>query len=1100
VGEGGDGPFPIQVGRGPRAVEGLLLAELAPLLEAARRDPSLLRLPVRVVVPSRSLRAHLCALLVRHFGGAVAGVLVQTLHALALEIAERGGAAPTASDALFPVLVRQHARREPPLCERLDALIDGYALVAGDVADLLDAGFGPEDVEPIDDALVELARFPALLDRARALVRVAAGVRSAMEALGIGHRARLVEGALDRLAANAQQVLPARAVFVHGFAEATGLRAELLEALARRCGARFFLDEPPEPGGDPHAEVRWPFSARLRQRLEGVAPAAVGGVAAPPRIQAIEARGAHAEIRAVAERIRARLDAGEPAEGLALVSRDLAGYRTAIRQHFDRLGIPFSGVGESGSVGAVRRRVQALLELLSAGGGVPADRWLDASAPLGPDEDSEARADLRLGLRHVGAVRLGDVAGLRPGPGDLLLPAVGSWRDEADGDGTPRAGRRVLGAGDLARAVAAAGRVQAQLERLWGETRLGSRLERLRELLCEALRWRSDLAECAPVLVCLDALGADLPAAFEIGADDFRLLLRRVFEEVGRQPIGGLGGGVQVLNVMEARSRTFAALFLVGLNRDVFPRSVPPDPLLPDRVRRQLSVLLPDLPIKATGYDEDRYLFAQLLSSSPDVTVSWQAVTDDGKDCPRSTFVERLRWSTGDFASVGAASLLGPPRPSDASGQARRAATVYEAAIRAGLHAGAAQFEDALGIACQELDFELQATLPRVGFPGSKSGRLAVLREFEATAERREVLGPYFGFTGARPAGGDPRSAALYVTTVENVARCPWQTFLSRLLKLEAPPDPLEALPGSDPRLLGTVVHAVLEEIVRDALGPGPDTLEAARRRPPAPVAWPEPAELAERIHSAAARVLAAEGIALAGLARILAQQVAPFLERARELDWADGVARGVVAAELDAAIARTDASGGPREIRFRADRVDAVGGELVLTDYKTGRPISDAVKAATRAGHLLASVARGANLQAVAYALAAGGPGGTGRFLFLGEDVLRDAAVVPVRANQEDLVDAFDAALAAVTRAWDVGAFVPRLTTDGFARDNASCDRCELAIACLRRDSASRGRLQRWIEAQGPDASAASAPERALLAVWRLGDPKSSPSDSGGR
>ena len=67
----------------------------------------------------------------------------------------------------------------------------------------------------------------------------------------------------------------------------------------------------------------------------------------------------------------------------------------------------------------------------------------------------------------------------------------------------------------------------------------------------------------------------------------------------------------------EARARTFDHLFLIGLNRDVFPRSMREDPLLPDDLRRILQRVLPDVPIKRAGFDEERYLFAQLLSARP---------------------------------------------------------------------------------------------------------------------------------------------------------------------------------------------------------------------------------------------------------------------------------------------------------------------------------------------------------------------------------------------------------------------------------------------------------------------------------------------------
>ena len=74
-------------------------------------------------------------------------------------------------------------------------------------------------------------------------------------------------------------------------------------------------------------------------------------------------------------------------------------------------------------------------------------------------------------------------------------------------------------------------------------------------------------------------------------------------------------------------------------------RAILDDALLPDDVRRQLSVLLPDIPIKSRGFAEEHYLFAQLLSSSPRVTLSWQAVSDDGKARSPSPLVEATRVS-----------------------------------------------------------------------------------------------------------------------------------------------------------------------------------------------------------------------------------------------------------------------------------------------------------------------------------------------------------------------------------------------------------------------------------------------------------------------
>ena len=73
--------------RGALATERRLLVEVDRL---ATRDLDDLGAPVRIIVPSRSLRLHLMRRLVRK-RGAVAGVVIQTMGGLAREIMERVG-------------------------------------------------------------------------------------------------------------------------------------------------------------------------------------------------------------------------------------------------------------------------------------------------------------------------------------------------------------------------------------------------------------------------------------------------------------------------------------------------------------------------------------------------------------------------------------------------------------------------------------------------------------------------------------------------------------------------------------------------------------------------------------------------------------------------------------------------------------------------------------------------------------------------------------------------------------------------------------------------------------------------------------------------
>ncbi|HEV3457019.1 MAG TPA: hypothetical protein VHG32_10700, partial [Thermoanaerobaculia bacterium] len=169
-GAGGGALSGVVVCHGPLAAEALLLARLDALAAEARREPARLALPVRVVVPSRSLRRHVAAQLVQPVsaaapGGAeglprvvrparpaMAGVMVQTLFGLACEILERAGMRAARGALLFETLVERAARGDDAL-RGLGDLVDGFLAAAPAVADLLDAGLEPELAEALDEAL-----------------------------------------------------------------------------------------------------------------------------------------------------------------------------------------------------------------------------------------------------------------------------------------------------------------------------------------------------------------------------------------------------------------------------------------------------------------------------------------------------------------------------------------------------------------------------------------------------------------------------------------------------------------------------------------------------------------------------------------------------------------------------------------------------------------------------------------------------------------------------------------------------------------------------------------------------------------------------------
>ena len=1073
----------LRVGRGAIAVEELLLADLGSLLASSTAEIGWLTEPVVVVVPSQSLRLHVAARLVERRGRAVTGLEVVTLHALASGILVRRGERPPAAAPLLPVLVRRFARRERALRASLDSLVDGYGALVGTVRDLLDAGFEATHAEALAELLAEQGTG-AEGERARAVVRTAAAVAAEIERSGHGGEARLLRRAAELLREAPEGALPARGVLVHGFADATGVATDLIEALARQRGAWVYLDLPPDPAAGGREDAAGEFGRRFRDRLAGVAPpeSASGTPPVAGKVELFRAPGIRAEVREVARRVRSLLDAGTPPEGIGVVARDLAPYRDTLQIDFRRLAVPFSALATAGSRSAAGRRVALLAELLRRGGAVPAEVWLAAAPDL-------ADFDLRLACHALGAPRLTDVAALDlaailPRGADLPLPVRrGLAESDASGEGEGRPvapHRRVRGA-RIREVLARAAVMVRQLERWPATARLAAHLESLRHLLRDGLRWREETAGAADVAVGLDHLARTLPSAMELAREEFVLLVGAVLDGIGATRLGGAGAGIQVLTVVEARGRTFSHLFVVGLNRDVFPRPIGEDPLLPDRLRLAIERdALPQMPIKRQGFDEERFLFAQLLSASPRVTLSFLACDDDGRARPPSPLVERLRLAGvgGEVPLVGEALALeapATPRPA------------LESAILAGLHGSREEFARVLEVACAEA-WGAGATPSPAALA---AGRLAVLEEIDpdrrtaAGRARAATLGPYFGFLGPPSVAADPRRRDPAVTTAEDMARCPWQAFLRSLLRVEPPPDALAALPGVDPPLLGRAVHRVLERIVRDAAPGVAARLEEALAASPVAVAWPEPERLAAILGEVCGELVRAVGPPLPGLATVVGEQARPFLATAERCAFAGGASM-VLGAEVEGNVGLADAAGRERALPFRADRAEAAAGRVVLTDFKTGTYPWDAADAGRRREKLREAVAGGTALQAAAYASADPGGATVGRYLFLAPDLDDERRSCEVGGSDRDILDAFADAVRVVLRCWDEGSFFPRLEEPDRQEEPRRCSVCEVREACLRGDSGARRRLAAWVgreRGQPPDAPAAAS----LLALWRL-------------
>jgi len=1096
------------IARGARAAEGRLVDEVLAAHEErlaafrAGRGDALAR-PLRIVVPSRSLREHLSAALVRRAGRSLAGVLVQTQRALAHAVLERAGEAPPAGDALLPVLVRRCACDEgalEPLVEQLD---EGLRIVEAAVRDLLDAGFSASSYEAALDALADAPEVgPVAQERARAVVRVALGTLRGLDALGLGHRSSLLARAREIVAECGSDALPTAALWVHGFADATGLVAEWIEALVRSFAGCVVVDAPPDPAVAERFEDEFPRPFVERMDLL----AAREEVAAPdpgPSLELLRAPGTTSEVRAVAARVRALLDQHARPESIGIVARRLEPYRAALDAQLGRLAIPFSVIGARAGADAGSRRAAALVRLLADCERASTDCWLSADA--GTVSGAREDGDLRVALHALGAGRLRDVVALDLASAfsgsSLALPVRRGLLEEDGASDAKEEGsratrrvnrRRAIERRALEAAQARARRVVARLDGWPARAPVGEHLRVFASLLEEDLGLRRDAEACVRVLDATHQLRAGLPEALPLDRDEMALLLERALQASAEPSLGGAGAGVRVLSATHARGCTFEHLFVLGMNRNGFPRGVVEDALVPDVLRRRLRDVLPEMPIKERARDEERHLFAELVSSSPRVALAWQHVSDEGRERPESPYIVRLGLLRSDLPRVTAPMLFEAPSEDPVWGEAPRPA--HEHAALAGLAGARSSLELPRELALREVRSELPAAPDPPEPEAIARFHLSVLDELDPRRSDAPRLGPWFGFAG-NPIDGD---AVLSATRLQDLARCGWQAFLRRELGLEPVPDALDALPAPDALARGRVAHLALERIARAVFGEAaPTTLAEAVARGPIRVPWPDDAELAALLRDAAREVARDDGVWLPGFAAALARNVAPWLDAARAVDWRDPEGLAVLGVEVTGEVLLRDGADRERRLHFRADRADLdARGVLRLTDYKTGAPISRAVRLEKRAEAFEKKVASGSFLQAPMYWLAASelAPIAEGRFLFLGDGLADDARVLRVGASEGGIAASFEAAARVVLEAWDRGALGPRLA--GRSGDEPSaCRWCEVSAACLRGESVHRARLRDWERAAAAGEIPLATPaERALLALQRIGDEEGSP------
>jgi RecB family exonuclease len=876
---------------------------------------------VLVLVPTRRLAEHVLRRAAARFG-ALLGLEVRHHRALVLELLDEAGeAAELAPRAARQQLVGRVLLGLPgnPWASYAAQTPAAVASILSAFEDLREAGIPPDQ---LDDVVQAGDRPLAEAYRAYHEALAAAAWRGVVDDAG------LVEAALPHARARAGQYA---CILHHGAYELTGVHLELLRALDGPSRVTFLAPFSPGAPATRYAEAfarRHLLAGDAEPRVLPDRPGAVLGPGLPRlwveeegapgpagAIHLADVQGPEAELTYGLRRALAAVDAGSgvPPSEIAVLARSLAPYRTVLEA--DVAPLPLTS-----SLGMPLRRDPYVHDLLLVLEVVMDD------FPRARTAEALRSPRLRWGVRAESAdawsLRAGILGGLDAWVEDLPVWAA-TPRLQEDASDEERAAEEERARERRARAEA----IAAALRAVWQEAAPGrlrgfdAHAQTIESLARRMLRpppgEGAALDDAVTLLGGLRALprllGEDHPVPFADAVRAFELAV----DGAVRRPLREDGGGIRLLDAMQARGVTFERTVLLGWHADAIPQGRDEDVVLPDRVREALRRRCGrPLPVRAESLDEERLLATSLLASGRrSVDLVRQRADAAGRTRSASPFLREV-----------ARLALGKP---DLRGLLEQSASLHAGPV--GWLADLARRTGGLTEEEGTLHAALVASSPGSLLRALPSGHplLPGLQLLETTESFTSDDGRFDGRIGT-PFAGDRLSASA----LETLGKCPLRYFFQRVLRVRALEDEpgLDALAGN---VLGLAVHEVLERLYArlheaGALAPGGERADAERVDALLPGIWMDVVgPLCER-----------RARRLPGLWGGLTERWLSALRTFVLEDLEDLRARGTSGIELETLVEADLDLGEGRllPVRGRLDRLVHGPDGLRIGDYKTGR------------------------------------------------------------------------------------------------------------------------------------------------------------------
>ncbi|HEU4684059.1 MAG TPA: PD-(D/E)XK nuclease family protein [Nitrospira sp.] len=786
------------------------------LLQAKGDDPFA---SVAVLVPSASLLGAVRRLLALKRGMSLLNVHVLSFHQLALRLSDeyraRAGspALRVTDDLFFEQLVRHLVQRRlsglAPL-RHIGHSSGTWAALWSTIRDLKDGGVDPVAARrAVDEGCFDRGDE----DWLRALFSLHAAVNEVGAALDIGTADDLAASLLPHVP-ESRFLKSLRRILYYGFYDLTHVQLSLFEAVSAAVPTTLFF---PLQEGPSYRFARRFFDRHIEPRIASRTSGSEQERGRDPILSISSVIGVEEELAATCRTI---LDLCETNayrfQDIGVVARTLEPYRTVLQDVFGRYCVPFTTT--AGRPLIHDPLCKAILQL--------------ASLPVN-DFYREPMLDVIGSPLYRSSLDPGGSMSYRPELWRAVVSALRITRGRQEWKRLQRAGEAAFGVdqetdgldwGSSATVtpdvIALCWKIASQLiedcEAMPQQGTVGRLLEAFRDLTTrhfgkpDPTMIDGGNPEVSRLQATWDAIEHTWSVLHELEAIgetvswiEFVELLTHAFQRAAVPINDGGFQGVMVLDAMAARGLSFRALFVLGLNDNVFPRSIREDPFLRDRHRRVLDATLGfKIDEKLQGYDEETLLFALLRGAGKDrLHLSFQRADEQGRPLAASPYVAEC----GTPAAAAAAEIEVIPR------RLTDRLTRRPALRRFLPPSNLAQWMGIQGLDPTPL---LRAT-----------ERDAVLFRHAAEAlEHIEDASP--GLTAFDGHAGPVRThwarlvdRGIAPTPLERYARCPFQYFAVDVLRVEPSRGPASQEPMAP--LLGTLLHLALRRCYESLLRAG---------------------------------------------------------------------------------------------------------------------------------------------------------------------------------------------------------------------------------------------------------------------------------------